>query len=310
MISVMGGYSPPIRKRDPGTSPTQQSPWRDAVARDASGHSAAVASTERGRSNRRTHLPWPCSMRVNLQYCDLYDGSTGRMVCWLNGHIDTIRSLAFFRDRDRRWLVSACDDQAVCIWNLGASRKHAKTGCSTGVYANWKDQEYKVEQVDPASPNVRSGILAKGDIIEGIERDGAVHSFQGPDDLWEAIRGAPLGIPVKLIGFDLRLMSSVNDVNVIPTEGKNLIIVAAVNNVLHFRIFDGDGKEVVDTDENRLKEEKPQIGQQIEELRSDSRTCGLPTSLLATTRSGSSPLLHQSSVTPSSSAAGMENRKL
>ena len=62
-------------------------------------------------------------------------------------------------------------------------------------------------------------------------------------------------------------MSSVNDVNVIPTEGKNLIIVAAVNNVLHFRIFDGDGKEVVDTDENRLKEEKPQIGQQIEELR-------------------------------------------
>ena len=75
-------------------------------------------------------------------------------------------------------------------------------------------------------------------------------------------RGRPVGG-----GFDLRLMSSVNDVNVIPTEGKNLIIVAAVNNVLHFRIFDGDGKEVVDTDENRLKEEKPQIGQQIEELR-------------------------------------------
>ncbi len=73
--------------------------------------------------------------------------------------------------------------------------------------------------------------------------------------------------PIGWFGFDLRLMSSVNDVNVIPTEGKNLIIVAAVNNVLHFRIFDGDGKEVVDTDENRLKEEKPQIGQQIEELR-------------------------------------------
>ena len=67
--------------------------------------------------------------------------------------------------------------------------------------------------------------------------------------------------------FDLRLMSSVNDVNIIPTVGKNLIIVAAVNNVLRFRIFDGDGKEVVDTDENRLKEEKPQIGQQIEDLR-------------------------------------------
>ena len=51
-------------------------------------------------------------------------------------------------------------------------------------------------------------------------------------------------------GFDLRLMSAVlNDVSGILTEGKDLIIVAAVNHVLHFRIFDGDGKVVVDTDE-------------------------------------------------------------
>ena len=31
-------------------------------------------------------------------------------------------------------------------------------------------------------------------------------------------------------GYDLRLMSSLNDVNGIPTEGKNLIVVAAVDN--------------------------------------------------------------------------------
>ena len=71
-------------------------------------------------------------------------------------------------------------------------------------------------------------------------------------------------------GFDLRLMSSLNDVSGIPTEGKNLIIVAAetiivaaVNSVLHFRIFDVDGKVVVDTDEKRLTEQ----ARQIEELR-------------------------------------------
>ena len=63
--------------------------------------------------------------------------------------------------------------------------------------------------------------------------------------------------------FDLRLMSSLNDVSGIPTEGNNLIIVAAVNNVLHFRIFDDDGKMVVDTDEKRLTEQ----AQQIEDLR-------------------------------------------
>ncbi|MBV8347536.1 MAG: protein kinase, partial [Mycolicibacterium sp.] len=65
------------------------------------------------------------------------------------------------------------------------------------------------------------------------------------------------------LGFDLRLMSSLNDVTGIPTEGKNLIIVAVVDNVLHFRIFDGAGKVVVDTDETRLTEQ----ARQIEDLR-------------------------------------------
>jgi hypothetical protein len=53
-------------------------------------------------------------------------------------------------------------------------------------------------------------------------------------------------------GCDLRLMPSVNDVRGISTEGASLIIVAAVKNVLYFRIFDRDGKMVVDTDETTL----------------------------------------------------------
>ena len=63
--------------------------------------------------------------------------------------------------------------------------------------------------------------------------------------------------------YDLRLMSSVNDLSGISTGGMILIIVAAVDNVLHFRIFDGDGKVVVDTDEKRLTEQ----AWQIEDLR-------------------------------------------
>jgi protein-glutamine gamma-glutamyltransferase len=62
---------------------------------------------------------------------------------------------------------------------------------------------------------------------------------------------------------DLRLMSSVDGVSGIPTEGKNLIIVTAVDQVLHFRLFDGDGRRVVDTDEKRLTEQV----RQIEDLR-------------------------------------------
>ena len=73
---------------------------------------------------------------------------------------------------------------------------------------------------------------------------------------------------VHRTGFDLRLMSSLNDVSGIPTEGKNLIIVAAVNNVLRFRIFAGDGKVVVDTDEKSLTEQARQIEDLREQLSS------------------------------------------
>ena len=69
-------------------------------------------------------------------------------------------------------------------------------------------------------------------------------------------------------GFDLRLMSSVNDVSNMPTDGKNLIIVADVQNVLHFRIFDADGKRVVDTGENQLPDKAPQIAE-LKSLLSD-----------------------------------------
>ncbi len=64
-------------------------------------------------------------------------------------------------------------------------------------------------------------------------------------------------------GCDLRLMSSLDDVGDIPTAEKSLIIVADVDHSLHFRIFDGDGNVVVDTDEKKLSGQV----QQIEELR-------------------------------------------
>src|SRR4051794_15601141 len=48
-------------------------------------------------------------------------------------------------------------------------------------------------------------------------------------------------------GFDLRLMSPLNDSSGLQAEGKNLFLVAAVKDVLHFRIFDADGELVADT---------------------------------------------------------------
>ena len=71
------------------------------------------------------------------------------------------------------------------------------------------------------------------------------------------------------LGSDLRLMPAVNDVSGIPTAGKSLIILAIVDHVLHFRIFDGDGKVVMDTDEKRLTEQArglEDLGEQLEGL--------------------------------------------
>jgi len=86
---------------------------------------------------------------------------------------------------------------------------------------------------------------------------GGPFAFEIHDTLVAFLRDEQPRAPYE--GYDLRLMYSVNDVNSIPTEGKNLIIVANVQNVLHFRIFDADGKRVVDTDENQLPDKAPQI---------------------------------------------------
>ena len=78
-------------------------------------------------------------------------------------------------------------------------------------------------------------------------------------NLNEAIDVLELGVK----GIDLRLMPSLKDVSGIPANGKNLIVVAAVKKVLHFRIFDTDGKLAVDTDETKSTEK----AQEVEKLR-------------------------------------------
>lgn len=64
-------------------------------------------------------------------------------------------------------------------------------------------------------------------------------------------------------GYDLRLMSSVKNARDLPRRGQSLIIVAAVDHMLHFRIFDGDRQKVLDMDERRLRDQ----AQPIEHLR-------------------------------------------
>jgi serine/threonine protein kinase/WD40 repeat protein len=59
--------------------------------------------------------------------------------------------------------------------------------------------------------------------------------------------------------LNLQLMPSLDDVCEIPTAAENLVCVAAVKGVLHFRIFDADGIAVIDTDETKLAGEVLQL---------------------------------------------------
>ncbi len=99
-----------------------------------------------------------------------------------------------------------------------------------------------------------------------------------PKVTWDLARGAggestltihasPAPVAARIwlarTGYDVRLMPSVEKASQLPTTGKDLIIVAAVDNVLHFRVFDGDGNVAADTDERKLVKQS----RQIDELR-------------------------------------------
>jgi hypothetical protein len=90
-------------------------------------------------------------------------------------------------------------------------------------------------------------------------------SLWPPHELAGSDKALLITVVTSIIGLvpshdcDLRLMSSQEDISGIPTLGKNLIIVAPVEQVLHFRIFDLNGKLVVDADEKRLTDRVRQI---------------------------------------------------
>ena len=69
---------------------------------------------------------------------------------------------------------------------------------------------------------------------------------------------------IDKVRHDLKLMP---DVGSIPEHGKNLLIVAAMKDVLHFRFFDGVGLQTVDTDEKRLAEQAGPIENLRKQLR-------------------------------------------
>jgi WD40 repeat protein/quercetin dioxygenase-like cupin family protein len=148
----------------------------------------------------------------------------------LKGHEDAITGVYVTSDGKR--VVSGSNDATVRLWELG---DHAGT---------------------PTAKLIRHRETRSEYYGSGVKVEYLVDKDDGATNL-------TLGLATFRPNCDLRLLSSVDHVSGIPTEGKNLIIVATANHVLRFRIFDDDGTVVVDTDENRLTTQ----GLQIEDLR-------------------------------------------
>ena len=107
------------------------------------------------------------------------------------------------------------------------------------------------EPLAPALASPAGGDHALNQLLTPLDRHSLVH--RDPEARTYSVHRLVQAVLYdELARFDLRLMYAVNDVSTIPTEGKNLVIVADVKGVLHFRTFDADGGVVVDTDETSL----------------------------------------------------------
>ncbi len=148
------------------------------------------------------------------------------------------------------------DRQVAWLAELFNGRDHADAFFTTVVFENTA-----VVRADPDRPY---------DLESAADLDARAASYGALT--WRLTQAEVRSVRAAFPRCGLRLMPSVNDVSGIPAEGKDLIIVAAVNGVLHFRVFDADGKVAVDTDEKRLTEQ----ARKTEDLRKQLETLWPP----------------------------------
>jgi RND family efflux transporter MFP subunit len=112
----------------------------------------------------------------------------------------------------------------------------------------------------PVKPAHLPVTVVERGLLESSENEDVFCQVEGSTTIISIL---PEGTRVK--GADLLLVPAQSDVSGLPTEGKSLIVVANVDQSLHFRIFDTDSKMVLDTDEKTLKER----ARQVEELKGE-----------------------------------------
>jgi RND family efflux transporter MFP subunit len=108
-------------------------------------------------------------------------------------------------------------------------------------------------------------VVERGNLESSSNLD-VVNEVEG---MTQIIKILPEGTPVHK-GTDVKLLAGISSPSEIPDTGKDLACIALdQTQVLHFRVFDGDGKQVVDTDEKSLADKAEALNdlkQQLEPL--------------------------------------------
>src|SRR5439155_903266 len=143
------------------------------------------------------------SLELGQALLAVYDARTGEHVRQLTGHVNRIHALAFAGDG--RLLVSAADDQMVCLWSLTdieniLGRKAMLRGLAVAV----KDGQLVLEEIDrPRMSEANRAALAKGkvqegDVIEGIVEKNKLRPVKTLVDYYDGIIVQKPGQPLTL----------------------------------------------------------------------------------------------------------------
>jgi len=172
----------------------------------------------------------------------------------LPGAGGAVLTLAFNVDGTR--LAAGGEYGVVRVWNIEAN---SKSKSCVATYPRTVSESHKPVTLPPEQVSNRHEpprVLHGGtDWVYSLafSPDGR---RLGVGDGGKAVRIWNMWEPVDVF---VLLMPSVKDVSGVPADGKNLLIVAAVNNLLYLRIFDPNGKRVVDIDEIRLPGQRRQF---------------------------------------------------
>jgi WD40 repeat protein len=126
----------------------------------------------------------------------LYNAATGEAIRRLTGHVNQITSLAF--SADGKFLVSAGQDQTVCVWSLTDLGKvlGQQGGFLRGLAI--KQDGTKLVVVDINNATLQEKGIAKGDVLDDLTVGDKLRRPLMARDYYDALWQAKPGTPVTL----------------------------------------------------------------------------------------------------------------